>query len=110
MKKVINKQLWVKFDGENYAIGLTNDGQDDFGSIAFISLPKIGDYLEVGDTFAELEAEKAVTELTTPLSGKVISINQEALSDGSVLDTKNENFAWMIVLSDVDSAEFEKLV
>ena len=110
MKKVVNKQLWVKFDGENYSLGLTNEGQDDFGSIAFISLPKIGDHLKVGETFAELEAEKAVTELVTPISGKVISVNQEALSDASVLDTKNEDFAWMIVLGEVDSEEFEKLV
>ena len=110
MKKIVNKQLWVRQDGDQYALGLTNEGQDDFGSIAFITLPKIGAALKAGATFAELEAEKAVTELLSPLSGTVVSVNQEALSDGAVLDTKNEDFAWLIVLTDVNANEFENLV
>ena len=110
MKKVINKQLWINQEEGLYTLGVTNAGQDDFGSIAFITLPKVGEVLNAGETFAELEAEKAVTELVTPITGKVASINQEALADASVLDAKNENFAWIIKLSDVDEKEFVNLV
>ena len=110
MKKVINQQIWVKKQEENYAIGITNQGQDDFGSISFVSLPKIGERLVAGESFAELEAEKAVTELISPLSGVITSINQEALEDASVLDVKNEDFAWLVVVSEVTAAEFLDLV
>ncbi|MBP1043101.1 glycine cleavage system protein H [Vagococcus sp. BWB3-3] len=110
MKKIVNKQIWVTKEGDSLSIGLTNEGQDDFGSVSFVSLPKIGDRLTVGDSFAEIEAEKAVTELVTPVSGTVASINQEALADASSLDVKNENFAWMIVLTDIDEKEFDNLV
>lgn len=110
MKKIVNKQIWVNKEGDTLSIGLTNEGQDDFGSVSFVSLPKIGDKLVVGDSFAEIEAEKAVTELVTPVSGTVSSINQEALQDASTLDVKNENFAWMIVLTDIVEEEFDNLV
>ncbi|MGO2100216.1 glycine cleavage system protein H [Vagococcus salmoninarum] len=109
MKKVINKQIWVRKIKEDYSIGLTNQGQDDFGSVTFVSLPKIGDLLKAGESFAEIEAEKAVTELVSPLTGKITSINQEALSDASALDAKNEDFAWLVVLTDVEEKEFNEL-
>lgn len=110
MKKIVNKQLWVTKEGEQLSIGLTNAGQEDFGSISFVSLPKLGDKLEAGDSFADIEAEKAVTELITPVSGIVTSINQEAVNDASVLDATNENQAWLIVLSESDEKEFANLV
>lgn len=109
MKKVINKQIWVLKDKDTYTFGLTNEGQDDFGSVTFVMLPKVGDKLEIGDTFAELEAEKAVTELITPLAGTVLEINKESLQTPSILDNPEERNAWMMVMTDVSEADFLNL-
>ncbi|WEG72954.1 glycine cleavage system protein H [Vagococcus intermedius] len=109
MKKVINKQIWVLKDKDTFIFGLTNEGQDDFGNVTFVMLPKVGDKLEVGDTFAELEAEKAVTELITPLAGTIVEINNESLQTPSVLDNPEERKAWMIVMTDVSEEAFLNL-
>lgn len=108
-KKIINNQLWIEQKADVYRLGITNAGQEDFGNITFAMFPKVDSVLEIGDTIVELEAEKAVTELVTPLGGKVMSINTAAQNDSSVLDNQDEALAWLIELTDVDDAAFESL-
>lgn len=108
-KKIIQSQMWIEKIEDRYRIGMTNAGQEDFGSITFAMFPKVGTKLEVGDTIVELEAEKAVTELVSPLKGKILAINEEAQSDSSKLDNPDENAAWLIDLISVDEEEFLSL-
>lgn len=61
-----------------YKIGLTAEAQEDLGKITFATFPKVGQTLAKGDSLIELEAEKAVSEFSSPLSGKVVAINEAA--------------------------------
>lgn len=67
---------------------------------------KVGQTLAKGDSLIELEAEKAVSEFSSPLSGKVVAINEAADQEPSALDEEN---AWIAVLADVEPTEFENL-
>ncbi|MGK0550699.1 glycine cleavage system protein H [Enterococcus faecalis] len=107
MKRV--DYLWVLPIEEGYKIGLTVAAQDDLGKISFATFPKVGQTLTAGDTLVELEAEKSVSEFTSPLSGTVKAINEAALNDPSVLDDDDQINAWIAVLTDVSDSEFEKL-
>lgn len=109
MKKLVGKYFWIKQEDEGYRIGLTNRGQDDLGTISFLSLPRVGEDLEVNESFADVESDKTVTELLTPLAGTVAAINEEALDDPTVANAKNEDFAWLMVLNGVDKKDFETL-
>ena len=94
-------QLWILPTEAGYKIGLTAEAQEDLGKITFATFPKVGQTLAKGDSLIELEAEKAVSEFSSPLSGKVVAINEP-----SALDEEN---AWIAVLADVEPTEFENL-
>lgn len=110
-KKCLKKtdNLWVLFNGKEYVIGLTKAAQDDLGTITFASVPKLGQAFTKGDTLIELEAEKAVNEYVSPLTGTVSSVNEKLEKDVDVLNDEDEMNAWIISLKDVDADEFDAL-
>ncbi|MGX6979587.1 glycine cleavage system protein H [Vagococcus elongatus] len=108
-KKTSGKYLWIAEEGQNYRLGLTNDGQDELGSITFVSLPKVGSTLIKDEAFADVEAEKAVTELLSPLNGKVLEVNEKAVDEPSLLDSEDEAEAWLLVISEVTDEDFQAL-
>lgn len=98
------EQLWVKKELAGYRIGLTAQAQDELGTISFVTLPSIGAKLEKGQEFVELEAEKAVSEFASPLTGKVIAINEAALANPTLLDDPTQENAWLVVVDEVVEA------
>ncbi|MDT2847897.1 glycine cleavage system protein H [Vagococcus carniphilus] len=86
------ENLWTKEDSEGVTVGLTAVAQDDLGNISFAMLPKVGSEITLGEGVVELEAEKAVVEYESPVSGTVISVNEAALKDTSLLDQPD---AWL---------------
>lgn len=92
------KDLWIKEEENNYRIGLTDKSLDDLGTVKFLSLSSVGDRLEKDQPFAEVEAEKAVTEFTAPITGEVIAVNKEALKNPELLNAGEET-AWLVEMS-----------
>ncbi|MCI0130622.1 MULTISPECIES: glycine cleavage system protein H [Enterococcaceae] len=87
--------LWVKDVEKGKMVGLTSTAQDDLGSITFVMLPKVGKEIKIGDPIVELEAEKAVVEYDSPVSGTIVSINEEAEKNPKLLDEKD---AWLCII------------
>lgn len=107
LKKTDN--LWVLHNGKEYVIGLTNKAQNDLGKVSFASVPKVGQMYNKGETLIELEAEKATSELDSPLTGTVASVNEKIAEDVDVLNDEDELNAWVLSLNDVEENEFEAL-
>lgn len=101
--------LWILFNGKEYCVGLTNEAQEELGAITFVSLPKVGQSFKQGDAFAEVEAEKAVNEFPSPLTGVISSVNEKIDADIQVLNDDDEMVAWIVSFKEVDPAEFDKL-
>ncbi len=66
---------WICIDGQEATIGLTDFAINLLSELSFLELPKLGAPLKQGETFAEIESDKAVSDLYAPLSGEVIAIN-----------------------------------
>lgn len=105
--KVIDS-LWVLKTEAGYKIGFTNQVQEDLGNITFANLPKVGQSLKKGDSLIEVEAEKSVSDFSTPLSGKIVAINEAAEKDASVLDDQEQTNAWIAVIDATNEAELDK--
>ncbi|WP_207695600.1 glycine cleavage system H protein [Enterococcus sp. DIV0212c] len=105
--KVIDN-LWVLKTNDGYKIGLTNEAQEDLGNITFATMPKVGQTLKKGDSLIEVEAEKAVSEFSSPISGTIATINEAAEQDPSVLDDADQTNAWIVILTDVDESELNQ--
>src|SRR5262245_41311491 len=69
--------LWVRADADRAQIGISDYGQDEIGEIVGVELPDVGDTVERGEPFGEIESQRTVLELIAPISGTVVAINGE---------------------------------
>jgi len=86
---------WLKIEGENAYIGITDFAQHALGAIVYVEMPEIDDYYDAEDSFGTVESVKAASDLMMPIAGTVIEIN-EALEDEPGLVNETPFEAWMI--------------
>ena len=98
---------WVKEDGDQVIIGLTDYAQSELGDLVFVNLPEEGDQVTVGEAFADVESVKAVSDVYSPVSGVVNEIN-EALLDAPESINEAPYDAWFVKVGEI--AETEELL
>ena len=95
---------WIREEDGLIVIGLTDFAQDQLGDIVFVGLPEVGDAVEVGDSFADVESVKAVSDIYSPVSGTVAEVNEELL-DAPEAVNGDPYGAWLIKVKDVTDEE-----
>lgn len=103
---------WIKYNEKKKeaTVGITDYAVKQLSDLVHIDLPKVGDNVEQGAPFGEIESVKTVADLIAPITGKIIEVNKEV---GSDLDTlKEEPFedGWLIRIKPSDPAELESLM
>jgi glycine cleavage system H protein len=108
--KYSKEHEWVKVEGQQARIGITDFAQDELGDIVFVELPEVGSEVKVNQTFGTVESVKTVSDLFAPVSGKVVAVN-EALSDSPEQVNSNPyEDGWMIVVEMSNPAELDDLL
>ena len=89
MKRLYAKtHEWVLLEeGKEILVGISDYAQIALGDIVFVNLPSIGDEVKQGESFGDVESVKAVSDLISPVSGKVISINDALLNAPELLNS-----------------------
>lgn len=87
---------WIKADGANGTIGITDYAQKELGDVVFVELPKIGAKLEAGTTFGTVESVKAVSEIYSPVSGEVVEINTTLADAPEKINGDPHGSAWLV--------------
>ena len=95
---------WIREEDGLIVIGLTDFAQDQLGDIVFVGLPEVGDAVEVGDSFADVESVKAVSDIYSPVSGVVAEVNEELLDAPEAMNGDPYG-AWLIKVKDVTDEE-----
>ena len=91
---------WVIFDGDEATIGISDYAQSELGDLVFVNLPEEGDEVEVGESFADVESVKAVSDIYSPVTGVVAEINEELL-DAPEKINEDAFGAWFIKVKDI---------
>lgn len=104
------EHAWVKVTGNRGTIGITDHAQREMGEILYSDLPEERSQLEKDEVFGTLESSKTVAELYTPVSGEVISINEDLEEEPSMINDDPYGRGWLIVLEIDDPEELEKLL
>jgi len=109
-RRYVESHEWAKLDGDIVAVGLTDFAVKHLSDLVFIDLPEVGDRLNKGDRFGEIESVKAVEELFAPVGGEVVEVN-EGLADNldRVANNPYED-GWMIKLKVASAGEYEQLL
>ena len=95
---------WVKEEGDTAYIGITDFAQDALGDLVFVNLPEVGDQVEVGEPFADVESVKAVSDVYSPVTGVVLEINEELLDSPEKINEAPYE-SWFIKVGEISDHE-----
>jgi glycine cleavage system H protein len=101
---------WVRVEGDVATIGITDYAQNSLGDVVYVELPKVGDELAAQEAFGSVESVKAVSELFTPVSGKVTAVNDTLQDDPEKVNTDPYGDAWMIRVKMSSPGEVDSLL
>jgi glycine cleavage system H protein len=107
--KYTKEHEWIKVDGSNATVGITDYAQESLGDIVFVDLPKPGSEITAGKVFGTVESVKAVSDLYAPASGTVAEVNGELATAPEKIN-KDANHTWMIKLTLKNPGELNNLL
>ena len=100
---------WVKVEGNIAVIGVSDFAQKEMGDITYVDVPDVDDEVAAGEEFGALESVKAASDLISPVSGKVVEVN-EALEDAPEAINEDAYASWIIKVEMSDPSELEGLL
>lgn len=96
---------WIQFlDDTTVRIGLTDYAQDALGDLVFVNLPEVGDSVTQGESFADVESVKAVSDVFSPVDGEIAAVN-EAVLDAPESINADPYGAWLVEVKDIVGKE-----
>ncbi len=101
---------WIKVDGDQATVGITQYAAEQLGDIVFVELPDSGRDLEVAKPFGVVESVKAVSDLYAPISGAVTSTNDALAKEPELVNSDPYGAGWMIKLTIADPTQIDDLL
>jgi glycine cleavage system H protein len=101
---------WILVDGSRGRIGITDYAQQQLGDVVFVELPEVGRTVSAGESFGTVESVKAVSELYSPVAGRVAEVNAALNEAPEKINEDPHGAAWMIVLELDDAGSVGKLM
>jgi len=104
------EHVWVRVDGDYATIGITDYAQEKLGEILSIELPETDSDVERDEPFGSIESSKASIELVSPVTGEVVSVNEDLTDDIGIINSDPHDTGWMIVVEMKDLDELDDLL
>jgi len=106
------EHTWVRADNDSNlaTVGITDYAQEKMGEILSIELPREDSFMERDDPFGIIESTKGVVEIVSPLSGEVISVNEEVIDDAGIINSDPYDTGWLIVVEMKNLEELDDLL
>ena len=101
---------WVRIEDKNAYIGITKFAQAELGDIVFVDVDTEGESLEKEEVFGSIEAVKTVSDLFMPISGEVVSFNENLEDNPELINTDPYGEGWIIKISVSDLLELDILL
>jgi glycine cleavage system H protein len=101
---------WVRVEGDEATIGITDYAQDQLGDIVYIELPWDPQTLAHEEKFGDIESVKATSELISPLSGEVVKANEALKDNPELINDSPYEQGWMLVVKIADPSELNSLM
>ena len=101
---------WIKTDGEEAIVGISEYAAADLGDITFVDLPREGTDLICGDSIGTIESVSASSDVYSPVSGTVTAVNRALDDDPGIISSSPENKGWLYMLVNIDPTEIDELM
>ncbi len=101
---------WAKVEGKRVRVGITKFAADRLSDVVYVELPKVGAAVAFMQPFGVVESVKAVSDLYSPVTGKVAEINRALVEKPEIINTDPYGEAWMIVVEPENTGELSQLM
>lgn len=101
---------WVRQEGEEWVIGVSDFAQEQLGDLVFIELPEVGATIEADEPFGSIESPKAVEDLIAPISGEVTRRNDEVVDNPEVVNDDPYGEGWLVAVKLDESSDLGELM
>ncbi len=108
--KYSEEHEWLRMEGDAAVIGITHFAQDSLGDVVFVELPEVGSDVVQFQKMGEIESVKAVSDLYSPVGGRVIEINDSLTDSPELVNDSPYEEGWMLKVEVSDSSEIERLM
>ena len=87
---------WIRIEGEEATIGISDYAQDSLGDVVYVELPDVGASFDAGETFGAVESVKAASDLYMPIAGEVLAVNSALVDKPETLNSDPYGEGWMV--------------
>lgn len=101
---------WVAVDGNVATLGITDFAVEQLTDLVHIELPRVGQQVQAGEPFGEVESVKAVSDLYSPVDGEVVEVNESLADDLAVLSSDPFVKGWMVKIKLADPGQVDALM
>lgn len=108
--KYSKDHTWVRVEGGEATVGITDYAQESLGDIVYVDLPEEEDEVEAGEEVAEVESTKATSSVISPVSGSVIEVNEDIEDSPDTINEDPYGDGWIVRLSLSDPSELKGLM
>jgi glycine cleavage system H protein len=104
------EHMWARASGNKVTIGITDYAQDSLGDIVYIELPEVDVDVEANSEIGEIESTKATSSLISPISGRVVEVNEDLSETPEIMNEDPYGKGWIAVLEIDDALELDDLM
>ena len=101
---------WVRVDGDQAIIGITDYAQNSLGDVVYVELPKVNEEFGAHEPFGSVESVKAVSEVFTPIAGAIVQINEALADEPEIVNSDPYGQGWMIRVKMANPSEVDSLL
>lgn len=108
--KYTKSHEWVRIDGDVATVGITFFAQDQLGDVVFVDMPEVGAAVARGDSVAEVESTKTVSDIYAPVSGEIVAVNEDLDGNEELVNKDPYGEGWLFRIKVGDSGELASLL
>lgn len=109
-KRFTKSHEWIEVKGHTGTVGITQYAQKELGELVYVQLPKVGQIVKAGQEIAVLESTKAAADVYTPVSGKILAVNERVLGEPGLVNRAAESSGWLFQIELSHAKELDALL
>lgn len=109
--KFLESHEWARFEDDGtVTVGISNHAQELLGDIVFVELPEVGSNIEIKASVAVVESVKAASDVYTPISGEVMEVNEDLVSNPEIINSSPYNQGWFFKVKPQNINELNEML